>query len=161
MDVRLWSKEMVTEFIDMYRSFPCLWKCKTEEYKNKNLRDNALSAMIDLCKARGFPEANRDFVAKKIQSLRGSFRKELKKVLDSERSGRGTEEIYTPSLWYFDLLMFTKEQEVPAASISNLDNDEAQEDETVEEEKPRTPTKTVGLTITPRSGDCVQDSPLL
>ncbi|CAG4961431.1 unnamed protein product [Colias eurytheme] len=58
-----------------------------------------------------------------MQSLRGSFRKELKKVIDSQRSGRGTEDLYKSSLWYFDYMLFTKDQEVPTNSISNIDED--------------------------------------
>ncbi|KAJ8928820.1 hypothetical protein NQ314_018565 [Rhamnusium bicolor] len=49
------------------------------------------------------PEANRDSVVKKINSLRTTYRKELKRVLDSERSGAGDEDIYVPHLWYYAL----------------------------------------------------------
>ncbi|KAK9711262.1 Alcohol dehydrogenase transcription factor Myb/SANT-like [Popillia japonica] len=65
-------------------------------------------------------EANRDFVVKKIQSLRGSFRKEAKKVEESKRSGASADDVYVPSLWYYDLLLFTKDQEMPTSSISNI-----------------------------------------
>ena len=36
------------------------------------------------------------------------------------RSGRGSDDIYLPNLWYFDLLMFIKDQEQPTSSISNI-----------------------------------------
>lgn len=121
MDVRLWSRDLITDFINLYKSYPCLWKIKSEAYKNRNLRDEAYNKMTEFCRLRGFPNANRDFVVKKIQSLRGSFRKELKKAVDTQRSGRGADEIYIPSLWYYDLLLFTKDQETPTLSISNLD----------------------------------------
>lgn len=39
------------------------------------------------------------------------FRKEMKKVLESKRSGASQDEIYNPTLWYYDLLLFTKDQE--------------------------------------------------
>ncbi|GBP69957.1 hypothetical protein EVAR_85725_1 [Eumeta japonica] len=68
----------------------------------------------------GFPEANKDFVAKKIQSLRGSFRTELKKGSRSQRSGSGADENYVPSLWYYNLLLFTKDQELPTDSVSSI-----------------------------------------
>lgn len=129
MDVRLWSKDLIADFINKYKSHTCLWKVKSEEYKNRNIRESAFKSMVDFCKSRGFPEANKEFVSKKIQSLRGSFRKELKKKQDSERSGCGTDELYVPSLWYFGLLLFTKDQELPTPSISTLDITEEQEGE--------------------------------
>ncbi|CAI6371003.1 unnamed protein product [Macrosiphum euphorbiae] len=71
-----------------------------------------------------FPEANRQFVVKKIQSLRGSFRKEMKKVMERQRSGSYKDDIYVPSLWYYDLLLFTKDQEISMDNISNLGENE-------------------------------------
>lgn len=40
---------------------------------------------------------------------------------NSKRSGKSAEEIYVPSLWYYDLLTFTIEQEVPEDSIDNIE----------------------------------------
>ena len=68
-----------------------------------------------------FPECNKEFVQKKIQGLRGSFRKEMNKVTVSKRSGKGTEEIYVPTLWYYDQMSFTLNQETPSTSMSNID----------------------------------------
>ncbi|KAI4459756.1 hypothetical protein MML48_6g00005452 [Holotrichia oblita] len=116
-DSRNWSKEVVTHFIEMYKSFPCLWKIKSRDYTNRNLKNAAYDKLVEFCKTIN-PEANRDFVVKKIQSFRGSFRKEIKRVEDSKRSGAGSDEIHSPTLWYFDLLLFTIDQELPAPSIS-------------------------------------------
>ncbi|RLU23308.1 hypothetical protein DMN91_003512 [Ooceraea biroi] len=128
MDIRLWSKELITDFINMYKCYPCLWKIKSDEYKNRNLRDEAYKNLIEFYKMRGFPDTNRDFIVKKIQSLRGSFRKETKKIQESQRSGRGTKEIYVSSLWYYDLLLFTKDQELPVDTLSSVSNIDTQED---------------------------------
>jgi len=73
------------------------------------------------------PEANRDFVVNKIQSFRGSFRKELKKVEDSKRSGRSADDVHIPTLWYYHLLEFTVDQELPSDSVSNFNNIEAED----------------------------------
>lgn len=122
-DTRYWSKDFMINFIEEYKSNPCLWKIRSKEYTNKNLKNDAYEKLVKLCQSI-YPEANRDFVVKKIQSLRGSFRKELKKVESSKRSGSSTDDVYVPSLWYFDLLLFTKDQELPTASISNIPNTE-------------------------------------
>lgn len=132
-DIRTWSKELIIELLELYKSFPCLWKIKSEHYKNKNLKEEAYIKIIDFCKEKGFPDANRDFVVKKLQSLRGSFRKELKKVQNSHRSGKGTDEVYKSSLWYYDHLLFTKDQELPTDSISNIEDDPVDENRAVEE----------------------------
>ena len=121
MDVRLWPKDLIADFINLYKSFSCLWKVKSEEYKNRNLRDAAYRKIVEFCKLRGFPDANRDFVVKKIQSLRGSFRKELKKC-------QSLGEIYTSSLWYYDLLLFTKDQEFLTGNVYNVDDFEKEVD---------------------------------
>lgn len=71
-----WTTEFTTEFIAAYRDKPCLWKIIDKAYVNRNLKKGAYKTLVDMCKQH-FPEANRDFVTKKIQSLRGSFRKEL------------------------------------------------------------------------------------
>ncbi|KAL5246352.1 hypothetical protein ACI65C_013760, partial [Semiaphis heraclei] len=79
----------------------------------------AYDELIKFCK-KSIPEANKDFVIKKIQSFRGSFRKELKKVVDSKRSGASFDDVYVPTLWYYDHLVFTIDQELPTESICNL-----------------------------------------
>lgn len=67
----------------------------------------------------------------------------MKKMEDSKRSGTGSDEIYTQTLWYFDLLLFTIDQELPTPSISNIGEtetensgtEETQESEILEEDE--------------------------
>lgn len=59
-------------------------------------------------------------VSKKIQSLRSAFRKEYRKIESSIRSGKGADETYRSTLWYYDLLLFTRDQDEPTESLSNL-----------------------------------------
>ncbi|KAJ8936959.1 hypothetical protein NQ318_015621 [Aromia moschata] len=91
-DCRYWSKDLLTNFIEVYKANHCLWKIKSKEYTNKNLKTIAYDKLIDICKTVN-PEANKDYVVKKIQSFRGSFRKEIKKVLESKRSGAGEDDV--------------------------------------------------------------------
>ncbi|KAL4090218.1 hypothetical protein QTP88_025117 [Uroleucon formosanum] len=58
------------------------------------------------------------------KSKRLVCRKEMKKVMESQRSGSSKDDIYVPTLWYYDLLLFTKDQERPTDSISNLSENE-------------------------------------
>ncbi|KAL4104590.1 hypothetical protein QTP88_019884 [Uroleucon formosanum] len=52
----------------------------------------------------------------------------MKKVEASKRSGRSTDEIYEPTLWYYDYLLFTKDQDTPLSSVSNLSPEMFNED---------------------------------
>lgn len=77
--IKMWSKDNLEKFIELYRSFLCLWKIKSDDYKNKNLKNRAYHELIEFCKREICPNANKDFIQKKIQGIRGAFRKELKK----------------------------------------------------------------------------------
>lgn len=114
------EKEFLIEFIELYKSFPCLWKVKSKSYSDRNAKNQAYDILVDKMKTID-PEANRESVCKKINALRTSYRKELKKKEASEKSGTGDDDIYTPSLWYFELFQFLKDQEVPRRSQSNIE----------------------------------------
>jgi hypothetical protein len=70
------------------------------------------------------PDANKEKVTKKINSLRSCFRKELKNVNHSKTSGAGANDTYMPSLWYFQELLFLTDQEDPRKCISRLESPE-------------------------------------
>ncbi|KAF5275538.1 hypothetical protein FQR65_LT16596 [Abscondita terminalis] len=103
----------------MYHSFPCLWQIKCKDYSNKKLKNEAYDKLLELCRSV-VDNPTREFVIKKINALRGAFRKELKKVQMSH-SGMDEEEKYKPQLWYFNLLMFTTDQEESRQGKDSLD----------------------------------------
>nr|CAH7760233.1 unnamed protein product [Callosobruchus chinensis] len=125
-DIRHLTKDMITEFIEIYRSHPALWKVKSKEYVNRNLKKLGYDALVQFYR-KVDPNADRDIVSKKIQSMRGSFRKELKKFEKFKRSGASSDDQYVPSLWYFDLLMFTREHETATESFDNIVDDSDRE----------------------------------
>lgn len=93
-----WTREILTDFIEIYRSHSCLWQVKTKEYTNKNLKNRAYDDLVNYCKAH-FPNADRGFVTKKIQNIRAAFRKEANKVSETKRTGTSSEDVYKPTLW--------------------------------------------------------------
>lgn len=93
-----WTKELLTDFIELYREKPCLWKIKDSSYVNKNMKREAYDDLVKFLINKNFTVTIAD-VKKKIQNLRNAFRKERKKIEDSLRSGSGTEDVYTPTLW--------------------------------------------------------------
>ena len=62
------------------------------------------------------PDASQD-VVNKINNPRSTFRKELKKVNDSKRSGPSANNLYVPSVWYYNELLFFVDQETPDKSL--------------------------------------------
>lgn len=116
------SKQFIVEFIEAYRKFPCLWKVKSGEYRDRNKKCKAYEELLQ--KYKEIDEgASVQTVKNKIDSMRASFRRELKKIKESQRSGAGEDEVYTPHLWYFEHLKFLSDQEIPRESISNLEDD--------------------------------------
>ncbi|KAK4886062.1 hypothetical protein RN001_002333 [Aquatica leii] len=132
------EKQFLTEFIELYRSFPCLWKIKSKEYSDRNVKSQAYEIMIE--KMQEFdPEADRETVVKKINTLRTAYRRELKKKVDSERSGVGGDEVYVPHLWYFDILNFIRDQEISRKTQTNVEDENESEQIAAELEVTREP----------------------
>ena len=115
------SPEFLIQFIEMYRNLPCLWKVKSEDYSNNIMRQKAWEDLVQFS-TKINPSADISWVKKKVHTMRGSFRKEMKKVAASSKSGAGTEELYKPKLWYYEHLLFTKSEETPRQSSSNVED---------------------------------------
>ncbi|XP_014292526.1 uncharacterized protein [Halyomorpha halys] len=111
------GRKFVTQVIEMYRELPCLWKRTDPYYHDKVKRNAAMDQLLELFKEQD-PDITKDFVQKKIASLRGAFRKELNKVRLSECSGTSPDKIHVPKLWYYDLMLFLEDQQVPCHSSS-------------------------------------------
>ena len=48
--MRMWSTQFVTEFTEIYKSFPCLYNIKSKEYSNKHLKNTAYAKLIEKLK---------------------------------------------------------------------------------------------------------------
>ncbi|KAK5649984.1 hypothetical protein RI129_001013 [Pyrocoelia pectoralis] len=59
-------------------------------------------------------------VRRKINTLRSNYRKELKKIVNSKRSGAGADEVYVPSSWVFHALKFLHKCEQPVILTANV-----------------------------------------
>lgn len=115
------EKEFLEQFINIYQLHPCIWDTKCKDYSNKHMRNDAYGELVEYSKTK-YPNATKDFVIKKIHALRCSFRRELKKVLDSQRkTGSSADDVYVPTLWYYDLMSFIGECETPRQGKCTLD----------------------------------------
>jgi hypothetical protein len=81
-----------------------------KDYSDRNKKGQAYEALIEKYKEVD-ASANKETVTKKINSLRTVYKKELAKINKSIKSGGGENNIYKPTLWYFDILDFLNDQE--------------------------------------------------
>lgn len=113
-------QKFLREFINLYRQQECLWNKDHPNYKNRNDRSEAYEILLKKCKEY-IPDADEDYVRLRIDSMRSTFRKERKKVLNSRSQISDIKNVYKPSLWYYDLLLFTtgESNEEQDISINN------------------------------------------
>lgn len=101
---------------------PVLWMVKSEGYMDREKKNQAMERLLQFYQGR-YPAATTEDLKKKFNSLRTNFRKELKKIKDSRKSGAGTEDLYESTLWYFDAMSFLVDQETPSESITTIDSE--------------------------------------
>lgn len=117
------ENQCLEEFISVYQSEKSLWKVKSADYHDRMKKEAAYGRLIEVWKQVD-PNCNKSTVLKKINNLRSSYRKELKKVREATKSGASADDVYLPKLWYYNLLHFLDDQETPRQSRSNLSEDE-------------------------------------
>ncbi|KAF5273663.1 hypothetical protein FQA39_LY07353 [Lamprigera yunnana] len=114
-----WTREPVIIIIDGYRKHPCLYVVKSQNYKNKHARTQALEEILkDVRTVK--PEVSILENKNKFNALKTNFMTEHRKMQKSQRSGAGDEDIYVPSLWYFENLLFVLEHATPRASYDSI-----------------------------------------
>ncbi|XP_026819049.1 uncharacterized protein LOC113558324 [Rhopalosiphum maidis] len=117
------ESQCIEDFINIYRSEDCLWKIKSKAYHDRCKKDAAYKLLVEKLKEID-SSATRSEVVKKINNLSSSYRKEIKKVKESTRSGSGADDVYQPKLWYFNMLSFFDDQDTPRNSHSNIESDD-------------------------------------
>lgn len=105
------------EFILNLEALPEVWDSSTKMYKDAIKRGEAYRKLLQVYK-KNKNDATVDDVKKKINSLRSNYRKEFKKIVQSKRSGAGTDEMYTPKSWVYHLLQFSSKTEQPISQVS-------------------------------------------
>lgn len=91
------DSEFIIEILQLYCQHTALWKVKSTEYSDRNLKNEAYKVLTEKYKEVD-PSADKETVKKKINSLKTNYRKELKKVEASKKSGTGPDDIYVPPL---------------------------------------------------------------
>jgi len=126
--------DFLTKLLEEYCEMPVLWQVRSADYSNRKKREEAWDLLVQLTREK-IPEADLCFVKNMVDSIRASFRKELRRVRDSKGSGLSADDVYKPTLWYFDLLLFTANQDIPRKSKSNLEEETEDVDRDSQETK--------------------------
>ena len=116
----------------MYRSisfFTGFVECQEQGLQQQNEKENEQYEHL-LHKYRDrFPDADKNQLIKKFNSLHTNFRKELKGIKDSEKSGTGADDVVEPTLWYFEEMKFLIGQEELCTSLNTIQIGEEREQE--------------------------------
>lgn len=128
---------MERRFIKRYEELPILWKKDHPEYNNKFKRNLAYDLLLPIIRTFT-PTANLFNVRQKINILRSTFRKELRKYQASRTITENGEIIYThtPPSWKFSALRFLEDWNSCSESDASaeLSHSEVVIEETVEDD---------------------------
>ncbi|XP_049875471.1 uncharacterized protein LOC126373364 [Pectinophora gossypiella] len=99
------EKKYLMRVIDLYRDMPYLWQKDNKLYSNKVMKAEGYRVLLEVYKQF---DKNADItkIRKKLENLRTTYVKELKKVRASKQKAAGKQEVYVPTLWYYDRLSF-------------------------------------------------------
>lgn len=99
-------RSFMREFIALYKALPCLWNPKARDFNYRSSKATAYNILVEKYREVE-PGASKETVQQRLSSLRNCRRKELKKVKAAQDLG----EVYTPQLWYYNLMSFIDEPE--------------------------------------------------
>ncbi|CAG9840200.1 unnamed protein product [Diabrotica balteata] len=112
----VFNNETMLNFIEFYQKHECLWNIRLKDYKKHDKRKIAIA---EIAVEMGVSE---DFVKKKIRSFAVHIYTGKKKINESKCTGTGTDDVYTPSLFWYHKLDFLQNVIVPRKTTSNLNN---------------------------------------
>ncbi|XP_034111701.1 uncharacterized protein LOC117572733 [Drosophila albomicans] len=114
-------------FFRVYGRLPAFWKVTDEGYKSKRAKIEGYQKLLKSYR-KIYPGANVDNMRRKINRIRCSFHRELRKVKLGELSARNKDDVNEPKLWYF--------KEFLRNDIAEDTSDVVREKEATDEEKP-------------------------
>jgi hypothetical protein len=119
-----WNDVNTMKFIHLYREEECLWNINLLDYKNKEARNLALERIAAAMNLEGFGVSD---VKYKIKNIRSSYCQELKKIQFSEASCSSPEDVYNPTVIWFNTLhsflknfVFQRDRASDSALVSEL-----------------------------------------
>ncbi|XP_023948797.2 uncharacterized protein LOC112053569 [Bicyclus anynana] len=121
VNLRLHSHEFISKFIDAFRKNPCLWNTQNPEYRKKKSKVLAYIRLMKYAQ-KVEPTITVIDIKRKLQSIRASHRKERRKVSESLKSAKTSDDVYVPKLWYYKQLEFLNQHMEDSWEKSNIDS---------------------------------------
>jgi glutamate synthase domain-containing protein 3 len=112
------ERKFILECIQVYHSLPALWNVKSKDYTNRK-KKKEYEQLLRKYREK-FPDADKEELIQKFNSLRTNFRKELKRIKDGEKTGTGADDVVEPALWYFEEMKFLIGQEEACKSLNTI-----------------------------------------
>uniref|UniRef100_A0A0A9Z7N9 Monopolar spindle protein 2 n=1 Tax=Lygus hesperus TaxID=30085 RepID=A0A0A9Z7N9_LYGHE len=108
-----WDNDRVIALIKEVEKRPVLWKKDDKMYQNLFAKEDAWREIGEVL------EDDVGVLKKKMNSIRGSRRREKHRVTTSMRAGKGRNEIYVPKWFAWDSLKFLDDQDEPRITLTN------------------------------------------
>lgn len=105
-----WPRDLVLQLIELYRDNPVLWDPRNPNYKDRTKKSDAWKAISSKL------NVDRIHVEKKIDTLTGQLRRELKKM-KQPKSGSGSEDVYKGNWFAFNSLSFLLDKLKPKTTL--------------------------------------------
>lgn len=86
-------------FVELYEAEEVLWNVKLNDYKNKDARNAAIQRIIQNLNS----ECTIQDVNSKINNIRSTYIQEKNKIKISTGTGSGADDIYVPTLPWFEI----------------------------------------------------------
>jgi hypothetical protein len=94
-----WSNDDILAFLDVYKEYEVLWNAESDEYRNRNARNEGIKKLLEEMCVEGLTA---DCDRKKIKLNKTVYSQELNKIIKSKKSGTGTNDLYKPKLVWFE-----------------------------------------------------------
>lgn len=94
-----WSSDNNISFMKLYKEQENLWNCFDKNYRNRDMRKASLEHI-----AKEMHLDSTSEVTKKIKKLRSTYNQEVNKIEKSKKSGAGADDVYKPSIKWFDIM---------------------------------------------------------
>ncbi|CAL1671968.1 unnamed protein product [Lasius platythorax] len=88
-------------FLEVLENYPIIWNIKLKDYSNKPMRDGQVAMMLIDLEKKNLKMCEEEFRAR-FKSIKDTYRKELKKVNNSKKSGTDPDSLYIPRLIWYD-----------------------------------------------------------
>ncbi|XP_055919120.1 uncharacterized protein LOC129951134 [Eupeodes corollae] len=107
MGTKIINKQFVAFLIEEYKALPSLWDSDSEAYKNKHIKKADYTSLLKTMRTVD-PLLTMDALKKKIAKIRTCYRRDLKKLTESIKSGATGDDVFVPTLWYFHQMDFIR-----------------------------------------------------